>query len=41
MEAVEQARVRQKPIALIKVGKSEKGKKIAMTHTGALTGSEA
>ena len=41
MEAVEQARVRQKPIALIKVGKSEKGKEIAMTHTGALTGSEA
>ena len=40
IEAVDYARSLGKPIALIKAGRSEKGRRIANTHTGALTGSD-
>ena len=40
IEAVDYARTLGKPIALIKAGRSEKGRRIANTHTGALTGSD-
>ncbi len=40
IEAVDYARSLGKPIALIKAGRSEKGRLIANTHTGALTGSD-
>ena len=40
IDAVEEARQLKKPIALIKAGRSEKGKQVALTHTGAMTGSE-
>ena len=40
IDSVDHARSRGKPIALIKVGRSIQSQSIAMTHTGALTGSD-
>ena len=40
IDAVDYARSLEKPIALIKAGRSEQGRSIALTHTGALTGSD-
>ncbi len=40
VDAVEYARSRNKPIALVKVGRSDKSRATALTHTGALTGSD-
>ena len=41
ISAVDYARTLGKPIALIKAGRSEKGRCVANTHTGALTGSDS
>ena len=40
IEAVDFARSMGKPIALIKAGRTEKGRLVAQTHTGAMTGSD-
>ena len=41
VEAVDHARTLGKPIALVKAGRSEQARAAALTHTGALTGSDA
>jgi acetate---CoA ligase (ADP-forming) len=39
--ACEAARVRKKPIVVLKTGKSEQGSKVAMSHTSSLSGADA
>ena len=41
VDAVDHARKLGKPIALVKAGRSQQAQAVAMTHTGALTGSDA
>lgn len=40
-EAVDHARMQGKPVALVKAGRSERARAAALSHTGALTGSDA
>jgi acetate---CoA ligase (ADP-forming) len=39
--ACEAARIRKKPIVVLKTGKSEQGAKVAMSHTSSLSGADA
>jgi acetate---CoA ligase (ADP-forming) len=40
IDAVEHARERGKPLALVKAGRSERSRSAALSHTGAMTGSD-
>ena len=41
VQAVDEARRLEKPVALVKAGRSKKGQELALTHTGALAGKDA
>ncbi|GJL83313.1 MAG: acyl-CoA synthetase [marine bacterium B5-7] len=39
-DAIEHAQDRSTPVAIVKAGRSEKSRRVALTHTGAMTGSD-